>query len=88
MFTALFAKLAGSLKGRNNCLFFALAAWWRWRKKGAYLSWRLSRNITGLHWVVHYKGRVIHYEPINPKKTWFKAAIDKIWYRGKIHRTD
>ena len=52
---------------RSNCALFAVRAWWRWRSSGAYLSIRKSRHITVWHWLVRYRGRWIHYEPIVPK---------------------
>ena len=73
---------------RSNCFFFSARAWWRWRKRGAYWCVRNSRNIAGWHWSVHYRGRFIHYEPLEPRKTWLRAAIHKLWYEGTIKRGD
>jgi hypothetical protein len=73
---------------RSNCFVFALVAWWRWRKRGAYWWLRESRHIAGWHWGVHYRGRFIHYEPVAPRRGWLSAAMHKVWYRGVIKRGD
>lgn len=73
---------------RCNCFVFALLAWWRWRRKGAYWALRQSRHIAGWHWLVHYRGRWVHYEPIAPRPECWRAAVHKLWYRGRIVRGD
>lgn len=72
---------------RSNCLFFAVAAWWRWRKRGAYLSLRLSRHIAGWHYLVNHRGRWIHYEPVDPQPL-PQALWHKLWYIGRVRRSD
>lgn len=84
-------KQVGNLRGKSNCFFFALKAWFRWKNKGAYWAVRKlreERNWIGLHWLVNYKGRWIHFEPISPKETIIESAIHKLWYEGTIKRTD
>jgi len=73
---------------RSNCLVFAARAWWRWRKQGAYFALRRSRHISGLHWLVNHRGRWVHFEPVRPKAAWWLAVFDKLYYRGRIRRSD
>jgi hypothetical protein len=73
---------------RSNCFFFAAIAWWRWRRKGAYWWMRESRHIAGWHWGVYYRGRFIHYDVLEPRSPWWRAAIHKLWYEGRIRRND
>jgi hypothetical protein len=73
---------------RSNCLLFALSAYWRWRKKGAYLCVRPSRHIAGWHWMVHYRGRFVHFSPDEPQPQWWIAVIHKLWFSGRIRRSD
>jgi hypothetical protein len=73
---------------KSNCLFFAFKAWWRWRKKRAYVAFRKSDHITGLHWLVNYKGRWIHFQPRKPKERLAKAIIHKLYFEGYISRRD
>lgn len=72
---------------RSNCLFFAL---WLWYLRGGYIALRWSRHIWGVHWVwiSHDRRRLLHYTPISPKTNLLAASIDKLWYRGRISRTD
>lgn len=75
---------------RSNCFFFALSLWLRWRKQGAYFAVRNTRHLVGWHWVVQhpkYK-RWIGYEPYVYHGTWWREAVAKFWYRGKIVRDD
>lgn len=73
---------------RCNCLVFAALAWWRWRRRGAYFALRRSRHIAGLHWLVYYRGRWIHFDPLAPKQNMVAAAFHKLWYLGRIRRGD
>ena len=65
---------------------FALRAWIRWWPH-AYLSTRPSHHVTGLHWLVHYRGRFIHFAPRRPKGM-PAAILDKLYYDGIIRRRD
>lgn len=74
--------------GMSNCFFFAF---YMWITRGGYCSIRKSRHITGWHWLwspATKKHRYVHYEPINPKPEWYKAAFHKLLYKGKILRND
>jgi hypothetical protein len=73
---------------RGNCFVFAARAWWRWRKQGAYWALRQSRHIAGWHWLVHHRGRWIHYEPLAPRSGWCRTAVHKVWFEGRIRRGD
>ena len=73
---------------RSNCFVFAVGAWWRWRHRGAYWAVRQSRHIAGWHWLVNHRGRWIHFEPLEPRDGWLRAAIHKLWYDGHIKRGD
>jgi len=74
---------------RSNCFLFALVAWWRWRKRGGRVYWwvRDSDHIAGWHWGVEYRGRKVHYEPLQPRPLPM-ALWHKLWYRGRIVRGD
>lgn len=74
-------------RGRSNCFVFALLAWWRWRRDGAYFAVRQSRHITGWHWLVYHRGRWVHFEPQRVLSGW-RAAAHKLWYRGYVRRGD
>jgi hypothetical protein len=74
---------------RSNCFFWALVAWWRWRRQGAYFALRLSRHIWGWHWLVYHPRfkRWVHYEP-----RWVDGCPKVIWvkllYPGIVKRDD
>jgi hypothetical protein len=76
---------------RSNCFVFALVLWWRWRRDPrAYLAWRRSLHITGLHWLVRHPryDRWLHWQPHIPKARWHRAMWHKLWYMGRITRDD
>jgi len=71
---------------RSNCFFFAF---WLWCTRGGYLAFRPSRNITGIHWLWSPDLKNwLQYSPKEPKKTFWAAALHKIWYEGRVHRGD
>jgi hypothetical protein len=84
---------------RSNCFFFALLyfvrCWRYWARNRArckthpYWALRPSLHITGWHWLVRHPrfDRWVHYEPATPKGIPL-AALDKIWYRGRVTRDD
>lgn len=75
---------------RSNCLLFALAAWWRWRKQGAYLALRKTRHLIGYHWLVRHPrfDRWVAFEPLRYFDATWREALAKLWYAGKIARDD
>jgi hypothetical protein len=87
------------VRRRSNCFVFALWyfvrcwAYWARNKRRCktypYWSLRPSLHITGWHWLVRHPkfDRWVHYEPVTPKGIPI-AALDKIWYHGRVTRDD
>jgi hypothetical protein len=73
---------------RGNCFFFA---WRLWLRRGGYLLWRRTRPplTFGLHWQWSQdRRRWLHLEPVRREKKWWRAAIHKLWFTGRIRRYD
>lgn len=87
---------------RSNCFVVALHLWLiRYRCRG-YCAIRRTRPPIrwGWHWVYiplatkwHKAGRplrlrTLHYEPIHREKKWWRAAVHKLWFTGRMRRYD
>lgn len=78
---------------RSNCFLVAWHLWLiRYRCRG-YCAIRLTRPPIrwGWHWVYIPAGRrlrTIHYEPIRRETVLWRAAIHKLWFKGRIRRYD
>lgn len=72
---------------RSNCLLFALAAWRRW---GGYFAVRRTRHLVGWHWLVRHPryDRWVAFEPMQYHATWWREAVAKLWYAGRVVRDD
>jgi hypothetical protein len=73
---------------RHNCAAFAF---WLWFTRGGYLLWRRTRPPLsfGLHWQWSQdRRRWIHFEPINRETKWHRAALAKLWFKGRLRRYD
>jgi hypothetical protein len=79
------------MRRRSNCFVWAFVVWIKLVRRGerAYLCWRISDHITGLHWLVWHPRyrRWIHYEPMTPKRL-PAAAWHKLLYHGRVKRGD
>jgi hypothetical protein len=73
---------------RSNCLFWAVAMFWRY---GGYLAIRRVRYPIpfGWHWSWSPdRLNWLHYEPRHRMGTLLPAALHKIWFVGRIRRYD
>lgn len=73
---------------RSNCFVFA---WRLWLRRGGYLLWRRTRPPLsfGLHWQWSQdRRRWLHFEPVHRETKWWRAAIHKLWFEGRIRRYD
>ena len=57
--------------------------------RGGYCALRRSHHIFGWHWLWSPDlRRWVHYQPIAPRKGFFRAALHKVWYEGRVVRGD
>ena len=76
------------MPGRSNCFVFA---WWLYLTRGGYCAIRKVRPPLpfGWHWSWSPDRRKwLHYEPISRERVWWRAAVAKVFYRGRIRRYD
>lgn len=71
---------------RSNCLFFAVALWWRRYKKGqpGYVSARKSMWGWFPHFLYEEYGRKVSFVPIDPRRKMFPPPL----FRGRVRRGD